>query len=115
MNEEDKRKFEVPWGTLLPVIAALAGIVAQYKPLVSTRPSTPGEKSIQATARQDVDARLWQDPVAVAQKQKAALTADILAGRTPRKRAEEHDISSLVELLQDRAGAMRGRILLLGV
>ena len=115
MNEDEKRKFELPWGTLLPVIAALAGIVAQYKPLVSTRPAAPSEKPIQVTAEQDVDARLWQDPIAVAQKQKAALTADILAGRVPRTRAEQHDISSLVELLHKRATTIRGRVLLLGV
>ena len=37
MAEEQARKFDLPWGTLLPVLAALAGVIAQFKPLVSTR------------------------------------------------------------------------------
>jgi hypothetical protein len=76
MAEEQTRKFDIPWATLLPVIAALAGIIAQFKPLVSARPAVPSEKSIEVFADQDVDARLWQDPLAVAQKERAALEAD---------------------------------------
>jgi hypothetical protein len=69
MAEPPKSKVELPWGTLLPLIAALAGILAQYRPLVSSRPPAPGEKSIEAVAEQDVDARLWQDPLLAAEKQ----------------------------------------------
>ena len=115
MPEDDKRKFEIPWTTLLPVIAALAGVVAQFRPLVSTRPSAPAEKSIPAMAEQDVDARLWQDPIAVAEKQRSALMADIAANRIPRARAEKHDLSNLVALLHSEARTIGGKILLLGV
>jgi hypothetical protein len=115
MADDDKHRFEIPWATLLPVIAILAGVVAQFRPLVSTRPSASGEKSIPVMAAQDVDARLWQDPIAVAQKQKAALTADVIAGRVPRNRAERHDISTLVALLKNEAQTIPGKILLLGV
>ena len=65
MADNDKRKFDLPWGTILPVLAVLAGLVAHFKPLVSTRPSIASEKFIPVTAAQDVDARLWQDPIAV--------------------------------------------------
>src|SRR5438034_8614582 len=118
MAEDDKRKFDIPWATLLPLIAVLGGIVAQYKPLVSTRPPVPSEKAIPVIAEQDVDARLWQDPIAVAEKQKSSLTADILAGRIPRKRAENHDIRSLVELLHKRVERIKDvseHVLLLAV
>jgi hypothetical protein len=69
MAEPAKSKVELPWGTLLPLIAALAGILAHYQPLVSSRPPAPGEKSIEAVAEEDVDARLWQDPLVAAEKQ----------------------------------------------
>ena len=72
MAEDDKPKFDIPWATLLPIIAVLAGIIAQVKPLVSERPAVPGEKAVEVVAEQDVDARLWQDPLAVAEKKKAA-------------------------------------------
>jgi hypothetical protein len=73
MADNDKRKFDLPWGTLLPLLAVLAGVIARYKPLVSERPSVPTEKTAPVIAAQDVDARLWQDPIGVAQKQKALL------------------------------------------
>ena len=78
MADDDKRKFEaIPWATILPILAALAGLVAQYKPLVSTRPTVPSEKPVPVIAKQDVDARLWQDPIGVAQKQKLVLDAQL--------------------------------------
>jgi hypothetical protein len=80
MADNDKRKFELPWATLLPVAAVLAGIVVQYKPLVSERPSVPVEKTAPVIAAQDVDARLWQDPIGVAQKQKTLLDEKIEKG-----------------------------------
>src|SRR4029077_4558110 len=72
MADNDKRKFELPWGTLLPLLAVLAGVGAQYKPLVSTRPAVSSEKTIPVIAAQDVDARLWQGPFGVTPKQKRA-------------------------------------------
>ncbi len=88
MADNDKRKLDLPWGTLLPLLAVLAGVIAQYKPLVSTRPPVPSEKAIPVTAKQDVDARLWQDPIAVAQKQELSLEAEIKA---------RHEVGALAE------------------
>src|SRR5712691_1433781 len=104
MAEEQTRKFDLPWGTLLPVLAVLAGVIAQFKPLVSTRPPVPSEKPMPVTAKQDVDARLWQDPIVVAQKQEALLDAEIKAGRVPQDPSARHDIITLAELLHERAG-----------
>ena len=79
-------------GDLLPLLAVLAGVVAHYKPLVSTRPTVPSEKTIPVIAAQDVDARLWQDPFSVAQKQKSLLDAQIEAGAAKKGSTESHDI-----------------------
>lgn len=115
MAESDKPKFDIPWATLLPLVAIVAGIIAQYKPLVSSRPAVPSEKSVPVIAEQDVDARLWQDPIAVAQKQKSSLTADILAGRIPRSSLENHETRTLVTLLNKRASQFPKHVLLLAV
>jgi hypothetical protein len=116
MAEDQKAKFDVPWAALLALIAALAGIVAQRpKPLVSERPPPPGEKLIGVAAGQDIDARWWQDPLAVAQKQKVLLDSDLTSGRAPPNRAQRHGIDALVELLRLRATTIHGRVLLLGV
>ena len=99
----------------MPVLAALAGLVAQYKPLVSTRPTIPGEKAIAVIAEQDVDARLWQDPISVAQKQKALLDAQIETHVAKKGSAESHDISALADLLHERVSTFPECVLLLAV
>jgi len=128
MAEEQTRKFDLPWATLLPLLAAVAGLVAQYRPLVSTRPPVPAQKSVQVIAEQDVEARLWQDPIAVAQKQKILDDAQIPA-KGADARPKSHEISALADLLEKRvkrlerhdkpekrpAGTAEQRILLLAV
>jgi hypothetical protein len=114
MADNNKPKFDLPWGTLLPLLAVLAGVIATYKPLVSERPSVPTEKTAPVIAAQDVDARLWQDPIGVAQKQKALLDAQIDSDRA-KGNAESHDIRALSDLLCNRASEFCGQVLLLAV
>jgi hypothetical protein len=124
MAANDKPKLDIPWGTLLPLIAALAGIIAQYKPLESERPLAPGEKPVEVVAEQDVDARLWQDPLAVARKEEEAHEAarkmsDSLQGsngaaeQREQRYAEHHGIKSLANKIA--ASVYPHRILLLAV
>jgi len=114
MADEPTKKFDLPWATLLPVLAALGGVISQFKPLVSTRPPVASEKAIAVTAEQDVDARLWQDPIAVAQKQEALLGAEIRAGRV-QDPAARHDLNTLADLLSERANKFSKKVLLLAV
>src|SRR4029077_17767592 len=127
MAANDKPKLDIPWGTLLPLIAALAGIIAQYKPLESERPLAPGEKSVEVVGEQDVDARLWQDPLAVARKEEEAHKAqrkmsDSLQGsngaaeQKEQRYAEHHSIGSLAKTIREQAKkAYPDHILLLAV
>jgi len=115
MADDDKTKFDIPWGTLLPLLAVLAGVVAQYKPLVSTRPTVPSEKTIPVVAAQDVDARLWQDPFSVAEKQKSVLDAQIDTGVVKKGAAESHSVCALVEFLRKRARQNPERVVVLAV
>jgi hypothetical protein len=113
MAENEKRTFDIPWATWLPLIAALAGVIAQLRPLTSARPAAPGEKAIEVRAVQDVDARLWQDPLAVAQKAKAQLDAEMLVKSVPAERTIRHQLDTLVG--QVRKQAEGSPILLLAV
>ena len=71
MAEDQTRKFDLPWGTLLPLIAVLAGVIAQYQAAGERHARQfRAKRPIPVIAEQDVDARLWQDPIAVAQKQR---------------------------------------------
>ena len=115
MADNDKPKFDIPWGTLLPLLAVLAGVVAQYKPLVSERPSVPTEKTAPVIAAQDVDARLWQDPIGVTEKQKSLLDEQNEKGVVKQGSAESHDICALTHLLSQRVSTFQEHILLLAV
>src|SRR5882724_11837626 len=115
MADNDKPKFDIPWGTLLPILAVLAGVVAHYQPLVSKRPTVPSEKTIPVIAAQDVDARLWQDPFSVAEKQKSLLDEQIEVGVAKKGTTESHNVCALVELLRKRATENFERVLLLAV
>lgn len=116
MADEEKRKLEIPWATLLPIVAALAGVIAQYKPLVSTRPAAPSNKAVEVTAAQDIDARLWQDPLGVAQKEKAALEADLLIKNVPPSRAKRHETGALARLIEETVDETgKGSVLVLAV
>src|SRR5438552_8679081 len=99
MADSDKRKLDLPWGTLLPLLAVLAGVIATYKPLISERASVTSEKTAAVIAAQDVDARLWQDPIGVAQKQKSLLDERIDAGHDKNGSSKLHDIKALTGLL----------------
>jgi ABC-type multidrug transport system fused ATPase/permease subunit len=118
MAEDDKPKFDIPWATLLPIVAVLAGIIVQFRPLVSERPAASGEKAGEAIAEQDVDARLWQDPLSVAQKKKAEIDAEALRTQVPRSRVQIHEFNALETLVNsavDDASATNKHILLLAV
>jgi len=104
MANAEKSKLEVPWGTLLPLIAVLAGIIVQYKPVVSERPPAPGEKAVEVIAEQDVDARLWQDPLAVVRRAKEAEKTEAKPNRT---------IDTLAQNIADRAESDKPRHILL--
>ncbi|PYL06721.1 MAG: hypothetical protein DME33_12805 [Verrucomicrobia bacterium] len=115
MADNNKPKFDLPWGTVLPLLAVLAGVIATYKPLVSERPPVPTEKTAPVIAAQDVDARLWQDPIGVAQTQKALFDDQIEKGVAKKGSTESHDICALTDLLSQRATTFHGRVLLLAV
>src|SRR3974377_1046038 len=113
MADNDKRKIDIPWATLLPLAAILAGVIVQYKPLVSERPSVPSEKTAPFIAQQDVVARLWQDPIGVAQKMVTLVDAEIKESRVPQDLWAQYDVSALAELLRENASKFR--VLLLAV
>ena len=117
MPDNNKPKFDLPWGTLLPLLAVLAGVIATYKPLVSERPSVPSDRTAPVIAEQDVDARLWQDPIGVTQKQKSLLDEQIEKGVVKKGSTESHDICALSDLLYERAAKfpVPGSVFLLAV
>ncbi len=66
-EEQTKGGFSLPWMNLTALVAAIAGgISVLVEPIISSRPPLKPNKPRSAIATQNVDARLWQDPLRAA-------------------------------------------------
>ncbi|HKP02170.1 MAG TPA: hypothetical protein VJU77_02315 [Chthoniobacterales bacterium] len=64
-EQENKGGGSISWANVTALLVAVAGgISLLVSPLVSSRPQK-GSRPVQTLADQDVDARLWQDPLRV--------------------------------------------------
>ena len=68
MAEQDaKAGFSLPWMNITALVVAIAGgISVLVDPIVSSRPAIKPNRVPAAAATQNVDARLWQDPLRTA-------------------------------------------------
>jgi hypothetical protein len=62
----EPRTIQLPWQGLLALGATLVGVVWYLAPLDTSRPIEREGVSLKLQREQDVDARLWQDPLATA-------------------------------------------------
>lgn len=62
----DSKTIQLPWQGMFALGATLIGVVWYFAPLNTSRPSERSGVSLTLTTEQDVDARLWQDPLATA-------------------------------------------------
>ena len=63
MSESSTNSAGIPWPVILSVVTALGAIAHFIPPLTSSRPSVPEGTSSIITGYEDMDARLWQDPL----------------------------------------------------
>jgi hypothetical protein len=70
MDKESGSTFTVPWaqGIFLALLFGIGAIFIQDVPFVSDRRTDGASPRDHSTAVQDVDARLWQDPLGVVQR-----------------------------------------------
>lgn len=65
-ERESKAGSSIPWANVTALLVAVAGgLSLLIEPLVSSRPQK-GSPPVAVSGAQDVDARLWQDPLRVA-------------------------------------------------
>jgi len=62
----EPKTIQLPWQGLLAVAAAIVGVVWYLAPLDTSRPTERFGQAVGTNEVQDVDARLWQDPLLAA-------------------------------------------------
>ena len=82
--------FSIPWPTVFTLAALAGGLFFFLPPLSSSRPGgTPGQSSA-TLGFQDVDARLWEDPVKAALRHRADF--DELLKKSPKDEQAAKDL-----------------------
>jgi hypothetical protein len=61
---DQKSESIIPWPAVVALVAMIGGAYWYLDPLTSSRPRVDPRQSSQSLNAQDVDSRLWQDPVA---------------------------------------------------
>ena len=75
MAEHEKGTGVLPIANIAAAIALLSGAVLYLAPLTSSRPNVEPGHDGSAWAPQDVEARLWQDPLEVTNTYQTALAS----------------------------------------
>jgi hypothetical protein len=61
--EDKRRSIDLPWATIAAALAATGGLFLYLNPLETSRPTERAGFHSDLDRHQDVDARLWQDPL----------------------------------------------------
>src|SRR5215470_6686918 len=73
MAEQSKKATGLPLTNIAVLLALLGGVALYRLPLTSPRPGVEPGRGTVGWAQQDVDARLWQDPLDVSSKHREGL------------------------------------------
>lgn len=79
--DNPRKSIELPWPAIAAALVALGGVFVYLNPLQTSRPPERTGFHLSFNDLQDVDARLWQDPLRTAAEHEAQAQARIEAGR----------------------------------
>jgi hypothetical protein len=69
--EKQRKSIDLPWPAIMAALAAVGGVFLYLNPLETSRPAERTGFQLNLDRSQDVDARLWQDPLRTATEHEA--------------------------------------------
>src|SRR5690242_18557625 len=92
---------QLPWQGMLALLAVIVGAVWYLAPLDTSRPQERTGVSLRLNREQDVDARLWQDPLvpAFAHEEQIRAIDPMKDPVTRKKEASVHCVQALCETI----------------
>jgi hypothetical protein len=94
-NSDDKPSI-LPLANIASLVVLIGGIAFYLAPLTSSRPSAEPDHEVTAWGEQDVDARLWQDPLEASDRHIDELLRRRAQGELPEPaEAHAHDMATV--------------------
>src|ERR1700693_1206159 len=101
-TESKKAAINLPWATIAAVLAATGGFFFYLNPLQTSRPMERAGFHSDLDRPQDVDARLWQDPLRTTSEHDADILSRYKDSAKERDREDKHhSVTSLFDQLKD--------------
>ena len=98
--DKPRKSIELPWPAIAATLVALGGVFVYLNPLQTSRPAERTGFHLSFNDLQDVDARLWQDPLRTTAEHEAKAQAQIGAGRDVSVEDPFHAVEALGEKLR---------------
>src|SRR4051812_38036021 len=109
MSGERSSGSAVPWPAVATAVAVVGGLFLYWTPLKSSRPQSPPGRPMRSLGAQDVDARLWQDPLSVADAHQAELAWYAEKKQVDPIETQLHALSTIRSAIRERVRASRER------
>ncbi len=89
-TDSKKRLVDLPWATIVAIVAASTGFFLYLNPLQTSRPPERAGFHSDVDRPEDVDARLWQDPLRAASEHEDNMQAKYKDSAEQREREDAH-------------------------
>jgi hypothetical protein len=102
--DSKKKPIDLPWATIAAVLAATGGLFLYFNPLETSRPLEREGFHSDVNRAQDVDARLWQDPLRTASEHEQDIQWKSKEWTQDEKNREKehHEVASLRRQIKDQ-------------
>jgi hypothetical protein len=97
--EKPRKSFDLPWPAIAAALVAVGGVFVYLNPLQTSRPAERTGPHLNFNHLQDVDARLWQDPLRTTAEHERTVQEQKRAGTDVSVEDSLHSVNTLRQKL----------------